>query len=206
MYRKLLCCVCFVILSSSALAATPLNKERLLALAQENSLKLSSLSCRFTQKTSIPLFDEPLVSTGRMLFAAPDSLLWEYLTPLQEGFILTPKAFTRWTKGRQTSTTVPPSQDRLGSFVAQELVTWVTFDTEKIFKHYAVSQTQKNPLTLLLVPQNEQVQKVMHSLEITFTPQGAASKVLLSEAGGGTVLLEFTEIQTNSPIPKGAFD
>jgi len=45
--------------------------------------KIRSVKAEFLQKRSLPILTKPLLSEGKLFFSMPDSLRWEYLSPLR---------------------------------------------------------------------------------------------------------------------------
>ncbi len=50
---------------------------------QKQKMLISSVRADFTQEKHLPFLAKPLISTGEFVFQAPQSLRWEYSTPLQ---------------------------------------------------------------------------------------------------------------------------
>lgn len=182
------------------LAAFPAKGADVVALLKEKNAAVTSFVCDFTQETRIPLFDSPVISTGRMAFARPDGLRWEYLSPMKEGFAVSGGKGIRWREGTVTHDTANAANDPLLAIIAKELMTWVTLDTVRIEKEYSVAVTAKEPPTLLLTPRREDVAAILQSLTIVFEPSGLARSVTIAEQQGGVTVFTFSNAAVNTPV------
>ena len=200
MWRTLLLFFMCTCLSVNAKAAPPLTQPQLTALIQKSQQQTQSFTCNFTQTTTIPLLETPIVSHGLLTFAKPDSIKWEYTAPFQEGFILCNKNLTRWVGDKGTAQTSAASQDRLGNFLADQLIMWVQFDTKRILEDYSLSVVNSQPLTLELTPKKLEIQSIMKNLIISFSDEGPASMVILNEQNGGQTRLFFFDTKVNIPL------
>jgi outer membrane lipoprotein-sorting protein len=54
-----------------------------LASLKEAFRNIRSVKAEFLQKRSLPILTKPLFSEGKLFFFTPDSLRWEYFTPLR---------------------------------------------------------------------------------------------------------------------------
>src|SRR5574341_1458734 len=50
---------------------------------KEASRNIRSVKAEFLQKRSLPILTKPLFSEGKLFFSIPNSLRWEYLSPLR---------------------------------------------------------------------------------------------------------------------------
>ncbi len=204
--RALLCAFILWQCAAPRAFAETLSADELAALIRERDAKITSLSCAFTQTSTAPMFSAPLVSRGRMLFRAPDALRWEYLHPVEQGFILTKERITRWENGRQTRSSLPPDQDPLALFLGRQLLAWVGADTSAIGREYAVTLVRRNPLELSLAPRSSGAREVVRELRLRFNDQGVATFVHLTETGGGSTRLDFSDIRLNEALNPVEFE
>ena len=55
--------------------------ETVISSLTEAAASMQTMQCRFVQSKAMAMLAEPSVSEGRMYFASPDRLRWEYVTP-----------------------------------------------------------------------------------------------------------------------------
>ncbi|MDR3073556.1 MAG: outer membrane lipoprotein carrier protein LolA [Deltaproteobacteria bacterium] len=172
---------------------------------REKNAALVSLAAEFTQETRIPLFDEPVVSTGRLLFKRPDALRWEYLSPLREGFAMRNGTGTRWRDDERNARPFAVGADPAGGFIARRFLPWLVFDPAAIEKEYAVAVKTPDPLTLSLVPKSADAAQVLEELVIVFAPEGVARSVTVRERQGGVTEIRFQSLRVNGPVADKEF-
>lgn len=192
--------------ASPALAASTENPEKALLFLQRQAASLASLSCEFIQESTIPLFAQPVTSTGILRFKRPDKLVWQYTKPVQAGFALNGSKGFRWEGSRENRMEFTTANDPVASFVGTQLLSWIRFDLESIRARYAIEVQSNAPLTLLLTPTREEVRSVLRALQISFDDQGIAQTVTLFEAQGGTTSIRFLRVQANAPLSDEAFE
>lgn len=198
-------CACLLLLAHGAAAAQAISPEELAALVRQQDAKVESLSCSFTQTTTAPMFAAPLRSSGRLVFRAPESLRWEYLEPVEQGFILAEGRVIRWESGG-ARVSAPAERDPLGMFLGRQLLAWVKADTEMIGRDYEVTLIARDPLEFSLTPRSAAARDVVRELRLRFTAEGIASSVQLTETGGGVTRLDFFDVRRNEPLSPSAFD
>lgn len=206
----LLCCVLLTWQGEKALAEMPATStkspDRALQLLQQQAASLSSLSCVFTQESTIPLFAQPVISLGKLLFKRPDKLVWQYAEPVQSAFVLNGSTGFRWEDSKEKRIPFNTTSDPVASFVGTQLLSWIRFDLESIRAQYTIELQSDAPLSLLLTPVKEETRSALQSLHIVFDSQGVAQIVTLSEAQGGTTVIRFSEVQINAPVNDEAFE
>ena len=66
----------------------------------EVASSMQTMQCRFVQSKTMAMLAEPSVSEGRMYFASPDHLRWEYLTPYPFALIVNGERIVKVTDGK----------------------------------------------------------------------------------------------------------
>lgn len=181
-------------------------EEESLAALQRQNVGLTSIASTFTQTTTIPMFEDPIVSSGRFLYQKPSSLRWEYLTPVPHGFVLNGDRGFKWEDETRTRTNFTVNSDPAAGLVAAQLLTWVTFDIASIRAEYSVTVIQPSPLHIVLEPLRPETRKVVASLDMLFSPRGTVEVLVLVEASGGQTRLTFTDTRVNTPLDAVDFD
>lgn len=176
------------------------------AALKEKAAAVTTLRSDFTQETVIPLFARPMLSYGRFVFKRPDSLLWEFTSPMREGFSLRNGKGVRWEDGPESRVPFAAGDDPVATVIARQLVAWITFDADLIGGEYAIEIVNDAPLRLKMTPLRRDVRDVIASIAITFTPEGPASSLEVLEKRGGRTTITFTNIVVNGPVADGDFE
>lgn len=173
---------------------------------REKAASVISVRSDFTQETTIPMFAQPMRSSGRFVFKRPHALRWEFTSPMREGFVLNGDEGFRWEGGDGTRTPFTPGGDPAAGVIARQLVAWITFDMEAIGKEYRIETVSETPLKLRMTPLRADVRGVIESISITFTPEGPASLVELRETRGGGATITFKNAVVNGPLDEREFE
>lgn len=190
----LLCC------AMPVQAAGRENAETALARIRALTESIDSLRCGFTQTTTIPLFAEPVVSTGRLLFKKPDFLAWEYATPIPQGLVLSGGKGFRWEDDRSNRTAFTTDEDPVAGLIAAQMLAWIRFDRQWIESHYRIHSEEGDALSLILTPKAAEMRAVLTSLAISFADDGVARTVTLKEAAGGSTVIRLHDVVRNGPM------
>lgn len=167
--------------------------------------KLETVACDFTQETDIPLFAAPVRSEGVLRFKKPDRLIWEYRSPLREGFVLNGSTGYRWEDDKSKRAVFSAAKDPLAGLIARQMLAWIRFDQEWIRSEYAIRVESSAPLVLTLTPAHAEVRSVLQSLRIAFADSGVAESVTLTETGGGVTTIRFRNVAVNAPLDEREF-
>lgn len=204
-----LCCVFFVLdpafLQAQA-GPDAKNADKLLSELEEKSLSLRGLSCDFTQTKKLALFDEPMISTGRLIFQRPDSLRWEYLSPLESGFVLSGNKGGTWSRAAG----VLKHEDLSGNpglkGMSAQILSWLSFDKKFLIGNYDVEVLESSPAKLRLRPKSAGLAAYIPSMYVEFAPGNEyLVKLVLEESGDDSTTLEFSNTRINPDLDAGLF-
>ena len=160
----------------------------------------------FSQETIIPLFAKPMLTQGRFVFKRPDALVWEYISPMQEGFSLRDGKGFRWEDGRESRVSFTAGDDPVATVIARQLMAWITFDTKSLGAEYIIEKAGDVPLALKMTPRKDDVRSVITAIVVTFSPEGPAKLVEVFEEQGGKTSIAFTNTVVNAPVADGEFE
>ena len=184
----------------------PAQAEDRLAVLKERAAAMTTVYSDFTQETSIPMFKEPLYSQGRFAFAKPGTLLWEYLSPVQEGFVLRGDGGFRWQDDKNSRVPITPGSDPVAAIISRQLIAWLTFDVRSLTREYRIEQLPDPCMRLKMTPLKKDVGAVIESITIAFTCEGPASAAEIIEVNGGSTVISFSNTIVNAPLDIGLFE
>ena len=159
---------------------------------------VQTLQSSFVQEKHLALLNSPIISTGQFAFSKnPAQIRWEYMTPLQNGFLLTDGKTYRLEKGAKKLV-----NSALSKNIAVQMMTWLTFDLPELSKTYEVSFFDGG---VELAPKEKTVglEKITAWFSVE-NPQ-ALSRIRLDEPGGDYTLLRFENTQINISLAKELF-
>ncbi|MBE1426607.1 outer membrane lipoprotein-sorting protein [Desulfomicrobium macestii] len=192
-----------IIFSAHALAEIR-DIDAVLQKLRTQATAVESISSEFSQENRLSVFEETIVSSGRFLFRKPDSLRWEYLSPITEGFALQGNQGVRWTETTRTSFSL--RNDPLMNVVARQLLAWATFDLAWLSAEYDITLEADSPVLLKLVPKSSDTAQVLKHLLIEFSlSSNTVQRVELHDQSGDLTRILFKNPQVNTPLDDGMF-
>jgi outer membrane lipoprotein carrier protein len=172
---------------------------------REAYAKIGSVKADFLQKRSLPILSKPLLSEGRFLFKVPDSLRWEYRSPLrtvmlQKGSSVRVYSFSEGVWKPEMTQSVEARR-----MVLAEISHWFQgrFDQSHAFQNlYAPGP----PPRVILIP-GEGINKFIQRIEIVLSPRpGVIDRVEIEEAGTSRTSIEFRNVEINTTLPSEVFE
>jgi len=157
------------------------------------------------QKRSLPILTKPLISEGRFFFTAPDSLRWEYLSPLRSVTLQKGDTFQlyHFSEGKWKPEITQAAESR--QMVLTEIRQWFQgrFDESKAFKHQYFPGP---PARVVLIP-GEGIDKFIQRIEIVLSAKpGVIDRVEVEEPGGSRTSIEFKNVEINSTFSSEVFE
>ncbi len=166
---------------------------------------IRSVKAEFLQKRSLPILTKPLLSEGRLFFSMPDSLRWEYHTPLRS--VMLRKGNNIQIYNFSDDVWKPELAQAVESrrMVLAEISHWFQgrFDGSKAFKH---SYSPGPPERVILVSK-EGIDKFINKIEIVLSVRpGVIDRVEIEEPGGSRTSIEFKNVEINSSLSSEVFE
>jgi outer membrane lipoprotein-sorting protein len=162
-----------------------------------------SVQADFTQEKHLQILAQPLRSSGRLIFAAPDRLRWEYRSPLASVLLMNEGRVQRFVKTGDVWTEDASAALPAMSFVMQEISRWMNgrFDENPDFDARLEPQGR-----IVLAPRKEALAAVIQKivLQLAYTP-GVIDSVTVFEDADNFTRLQFTDVIVNNPIDPALF-
>ena len=101
--KRLWLSVLFVAFGLFASAQTPLSEAQsneIIASLTETASSMQTMQCRFVQSKTMAMLAEPSVAEGKMYFASPDRLRWEYVKPYAFALVVNSERIVKVTDGQ----------------------------------------------------------------------------------------------------------
>ncbi len=164
---------------------------------------IQSVQATFTQEKHLRILAQPLTSEGRLIFASPDKLRWEYRSPLPSVLMMEAGRVQRFvqTSGKWTedaSAALPAM-----SFVMEEIGRWMNgrFDENPDFEARLEAGGK-----IMLTPRQEALSAVIQKivLQLAKTP-GVIDTVTVYEDEDNYTRLTFTDVRVNQHIEPSVF-
>ncbi len=176
-----------------------------LSSLKETFRNIRSVKADFLQKRFLQILTKPLISEGKLFFYVPDSLRWEYLSPLRN--VMLQKGSTiqvyNFIEGKWKPEMGQAVEAR--RMVLVEISQWFQgrFNESKTFKQ---NYSPGPPARITMVP-GEGINKFIQRIEIVLSAgPGVIDRVEIEEPGGSRTLIEFRNVEINSSFSPEVFE
>jgi outer membrane lipoprotein-sorting protein len=173
---------------------------------RRESAKIKSVSAHFSQEKHMQILARPLVSKGLFYFQAPDSVRWEYTSPIRSILLMRKGDIRRYTIGSRGLV-----EDKGGSLeamqiVLQEISQWSTGQFTANENFSAILKGGKGP-KIILTPKERGLSSMIARIEITLSPDrpGVIKSVKIIESEGNYTFFKFADVQINEKISESLF-
>lgn len=174
---------------------------------QKETEGIRSIRGRFVQTKAMPILVTPLVSKGRFLYQAPDSVRWEYESPIQVASLVRGGHVKRYTRTHDEGWVLDSSRRVEAMRVVMEKIGgWLSgaFREDDTFVAALLPGT---PRTVRLTPKNDSVRAFVRSVDLVFSElPGVVGTVRIDEGAETSTTIRFEEVELNAVIPAERFE
>ncbi|MDJ0622227.1 MAG: outer membrane lipoprotein carrier protein LolA [Desulfocapsaceae bacterium] len=172
--------------------------------AAEQQIAIQTIQAEFTQEKHLKILKKPLISTGIFVFAAPQSLRWEYHSPIPSILLMHDGSIQKYTE--QDGKFVADRGMRLDAMqvVLTEISNWLDgrFRENDIF-----TVTFPDQHTVLLLPKDAMMANLINKIELKLADQqGLLDSVTIFEGPEAYTHMSFSERILNKNIPASVFN
>ncbi len=173
----------------------------------EKNIKASrTFHASFSQEKHLSIFDDVLVSSGALDYAAPSSMRWEILSPFRSLLVMNGRAIAKYDYFRGK----PRKLELAGAEALYEVFGQIADLHQGKFsgqaENYGMAVYDGETPRLVLVPRSKKMKEFIPAIEMTFPGTlDSVSSVRISEKGGDFTLIKFTEIKLNPEFPPDHF-
>ena len=172
-------------------------------VSREQTVQIQSIQADFTQEKHLKILARPIVSTGTFTFQAPQSLRWEYRTPIHSILLMHGGKVKKFT--RQDGKLVADRGMRLDSMqvVLTEISNWLDgrFTDNDMF-----SVSFPDERTLLLTPKEQTLASLISNIKLELADRkGLLDSVTIFEGPDSYTAMTFTNRALNQEIPATLF-
>ena len=164
-------------------------------VAQCASMK--SMKCDFRQVSTVPLMDEPQVSSGKMLYRQPSSLKWVYTEPFIYSITFDNDNISVDTGQGQTE--IGSDASRMFKGLAGIVLGCMSGENLKDKRLFQTTVSeQDNEWVAVLVPQRREMKRVFSEIVMVFDPATSLLKRLdMKDQNGGSTAIEISNVSIN---------
>jgi len=171
--------------------------------AVEQPIELHSIQADFTQEKHLKILVRPLVSKGSFTFQTPQSLRWEYLSPVPSVLLMHGDRIRKYVQ--RDGQMVEDKGLRLDSMqvVLSEISNWLDgrFSDNDMFTVSFVDDR-----TVELLPKDQGLAGIISKIELKLaTQRGSLDEVMIFEGPDSYTKMTFENRTMNADVPLAAF-
>ncbi len=190
-----------IMLAASAFIGWAQSWESIKTTARE----VRSVRADFTQEKHMKILARPLVSRGKFIYRTPDSLRWEYLSPVRSVLLMHDGKVRRFMKGRSGITEDSGARLEAMRIVVEQIARWLhgDFDSNPDF---SAKLLPGKPSRIILTPREEGLASIIRRIELRLSMKpGVIDSVTIQEGPDSRTVLRFTGARLNETIADRAF-
>ncbi len=173
------------------------------AAISRNAGRLKSVQADFTQETHLKILARPLISKGIFIFQAPNSLRWEYRSPIRSLMLMHDGRIRKYIQ--QDGRLIEEHGAGLASMqiVLQEITHWLKgrFNADPTFK---VKLEEDN--RVIFTPRNKAIAKLINRIVLKLSDQPSLmDSVTIYEGPASFTRLTFSKAKINQVVKASLF-
>jgi outer membrane lipoprotein-sorting protein len=164
---------------------------------------VDAVSCDFVQEKHLPILAKPLVSTGKLAYRRPDSLRWEYITPLKSVLIIHNGDVRRLVQTDRGMVADDSVRLQAMQFVMPEIGAWLSgrFEDNSLF-----AATLLPGHRISLVPRDEGMARFIQRIELRLSDRpGVIDQVTIFEGEDAFTRMVFSRTALNPDLEDRLF-
>ncbi|MEI7596281.1 MAG: outer membrane lipoprotein carrier protein LolA [Bacteroidota bacterium] len=169
-----------------------------------NSSKITTISCEFTQEKHLEYLDETIISKGRFWFKKENKLRWEYATPFKYLILINGGKFT--IKDEKKTSEYDINSNKAFQEINNLIISSVkgTLTTDGKFEMQAFENATS--YMIRLTPKDPKMKKIISKTELYFDKKDlSVSKVKLIENEKDYTIITFINKKLNEAIQDNIF-
>ena len=184
----------------------PKQREEFLRRLEGNLKASKTLQAKFVQRKHLSIFQDVLVSSGSLTFAAPSRLRWEITAPFNSLLIMDGRELAKYDfSGGKPRRLKLPAVDALHEALDQIAGLHQGKFSEQA-KNYAMAVYMGETARLVLVPKSKKMKRFIPEIEMEFSNAlDSVKSVMIREGDSDFTMIVFEEIRLNPELPDNLF-
>lgn len=196
---------CLIAGTLGVVAAVPDLFDGIYARGKPLEASLKTLTARFAETSQSPLLARPLVARGTIAVIRPARIAMHYTVPDSRTVIIDGGKLRVVWPSLAIDRTTP-----IGAMESRVQQYFVDTSPAQLRRHFAiaaeVATDRPNAWFVTMTPRRKQIREGLAQLDLWIQQDSVMlSAMRMIFPGGGSKLLEFTEVRINPPIDEAAF-
>jgi outer membrane lipoprotein carrier protein len=164
---------------------------------------ITSVKAEFVQEKHMEILAGPLVSKGVFYFKAPNSLRWEYRSPIQSILLMHAGRTKRYLKKNGTITEDTGAHLQSMQIILQDIAQWLN---GRFKENPAFSASLEPDRKIVLRPKEKGLASMIQRIELILSDRpGIISAVIIYEGEKSYTRFEFKNAVLNQPLQDSIF-
>lgn len=194
---------CMTMLGQSKIG--PQEQQQVIQKFNSASSSLKTMYCDFVQTKKMKLLKNEMQSKGKLYYANPNRLRWQYNTPYSYLFIL--NGDNVYIKSGTKKQNIDVKRNKIFRQISSVILQCITGDRLNNSDDFTVEiQKTNDTYSARLAPKKKELKKLYSVIEIYLNHNlTMVNSVRLEETTGDTTIVELKNIKTNTSISENLF-
>ncbi|QTA79285.1 Outer membrane lipoprotein carrier protein, LolA-related [Desulfonema limicola] len=167
---------------------------------------ISSVQADFIQEKHMKILSKPLISKGTFCYQSPESLRWEYLSPVQSVLLMHKGKTKRFIKTGEDYVEDSGANLQAMQIVLQEITRWLKGEFDKNPDFEAGLESKDGRSKIVLIPRQKAFASIINKIELILADQpGVIDMVMIYENQDSYTKLVFKNSLLNKAIDESRF-
>lgn len=200
----------YIITAAACMLSLPVisqntDTQEIIRKINDTGAAIHSLECSFTQTKTLSILSGNMVSHGKMYFAQPGMLRWEYTEPYSSVFIM--HSDTLWLKNENRVDTVDINRNRMYKELTDFMISSITGGYLADSRSFSISvKDEADECIVTLLPLKKRIKQMWSELILHFDNSTYTLLTLeMMEQTGDMTVIEFSDVVINGPQNTGVF-
>ncbi|MCF8068337.1 MAG: outer membrane lipoprotein carrier protein LolA [Desulfobacterales bacterium] len=191
------------VFAEQSLDVTP---EEILSKIQTSLSAVKTLETDFEQIRHLKVFEESLVSKGKLYFITPDQLRWETRNPYQTAFIFNQGDVARFEVKNGSLNKMNLPESKMFSEVMNQMMKILKGDFSAVEKEYNITVHRQNGIEIVLTPHSESMAGMITSITLFLHPDKLrVNRLLILEGSEDKLEILFSNEKENQVLDMALF-
>jgi outer membrane lipoprotein carrier protein len=167
--------------------------------------RIATVQADFTQEKRLPMLSRPLVSEGRLYYRAPDSLRWEYVSPIESIMLMKEDRVRMFVRTEGAWREDAGQAIEVRRVILDEITGWFSgrFTTTSTF----TPRYEPGPPAQVVLTPRQALTDFIEQVVITFGERpGVIDTVEIVEGSEAGTIIRFTGVEVNADIAEALFE
>ncbi len=166
---------------------------------------IKTISADFVQGKHMKILAKPLISKGHFLYATPDSLRWEYKSPIHSVLLMNKGDLSKYVKSNNKFIRDSTASVQGMKIVMQEITGWLGGQFDKNPDFIARLEPGR-AAKITLTPANKSLGDIIKKIELILSQEpGVIKTVKIFESDDAYTIINFKNVIINKKIDEAVF-